>query len=287
MLAWPCRSDLNIGMRVDRAKPILVTGSAGSIGRAAVAGLSAAGWRVRGFDRLPTPGTDRFVVGDLTDAAALRKAAKGAGAIIHLAAVPDDDDFLTLLLPNNIIGLHNVLEAARLERVPRVLLASSGQVVWWRLLEGPWPIPPDAPISPRHWYAVTKVAAEAAGQCYARNCGLTVLALRLGWFPRTKEHATEVGQTIRGPNIYLSPGDAGRFFARAIEMPLDPGYNVLFVASRPTNRIIFDLEPTKRLLGWEPQDQWPAGAEQLLRKSASKRRRRSAKSDRKRTRREA
>ena len=145
-----------------------------------------------------------------------------------------------------------------------MLLASSGQVVWWRLLEGPWPIPPDAPYSPRHWYAVTKVAAEAAGRAYARNYGMSVLALRLGWFPRTREHVADVGHTARGPNIYLSPGDAGRFFARAMEAPLELGFAVVFVASRPTDRIIFDLEPTKRLPGWEPRDQWPAGAEHLL-----------------------
>jgi uronate dehydrogenase len=249
---------------IDNAKPILVTGSAGSIGRAAVSGLSAAGWRVRGFDLAPTPQPAESIIGNLTDAVALRKAAAGTGAIIHLGAVPDDDDFLTRLLPSNLIGLHNVLEAARLEGVPRVLLASTGQVIWWRLLEGPWPIPPDAPYSPRDWYAVTKVAAEAAGQTYARNHRLTVVALRLGWFPRTREHAAEVSQSIRGPNIYLSPGDAGRFFARAVEAPLQPGYSVVFLASRPIDTIIFDLEPTKRLLGWEPKDQWPTGSEHLL-----------------------
>ncbi|MBI4657392.1 MAG: NAD(P)-dependent oxidoreductase [Verrucomicrobia bacterium] len=251
-------------MKLNRAASILVTGSAGSIGRAAVSGLSAAGWRVRGFDRLPTPATGDYVVGDLTDSSALRKAADGAGAIIHLAAIPDDDDFLSRLLPNNLVGLHNLLEAARVAGVQRVLLASTGQVVWWRLLEGPWPIGPDAPYTPRDWYAVTKITAEAAGRTYARNHNMTVLALRLGWFPRNREHAAEVGRTVRGPNIYLSPGDAGRFFAQAMEAPLEPGFAVLFVASRPTNRIIFDLEPTKRLVGWEPKDQWPVGVEHLL-----------------------
>ena len=27
---------------------------------------------------------------------------------------------------------------------------------------------------------------------------------------------------------------------------------------------VFDLEPTKKLLGWEPLEQWPAGAEEDL-----------------------
>src|SRR5689334_1064580 len=171
-----------------------------------------------------------------------------------MGAIPDDDDFLKLLLPNNIIGLYHLLEAARLAGIKRVVLASTGQVVWWQLLEGPWPIRTDVLYSPRDWYAVTKVVAETAGQTYARNHSMTVLALRLGWFPRTPEHAAELASTTRGPNVYLSPGDAGRFFVRAIEASLEPGFTPLYLASLPARQPVFDLEPTKRLVNWEPLD---------------------------------
>jgi nucleoside-diphosphate-sugar epimerase len=201
------------------------------------------------------------VVGDLQDMDALRQAAAGVGAIVHLAAVPDDDDFVSRLLPNNLIGLYHILEAARSQGVKRVLLASTGQVIWWQLMEGPWPIHPEGPYSPRDWYAVTKIAAESAGRAYARRFEMTILGVRLGWFPRSREHAAELAGTERGPNIYLSPGDAGRFFARATAAPLPAGFWVVFVASRPIDRVYFDLEPTQRLLDWEPQDRWPAGAE--------------------------
>jgi uronate dehydrogenase len=251
-------------VQINAHAPVLVTGSAGSIGRAAVAGLLAGGRLVRGFDRMPTPGISDFLISDLTDAAALQEAARGVGAIVHLAAFPDDADFLTHLLPSNIIGLHNVLEAARVCGVKRVILASTGQVVWWQLLEGPWPIQPDVPYTPRDWYAVTKVFSESAGRAYARKYGLTVVAVRLGWFPRTPEHAAELASTERGPNLYFSPGDAGRFFLRAVEAPLEPGFNAIYAASRPMNKPVFDLEPTRRLLGWEPLDQWPTGSEHLL-----------------------
>jgi uronate dehydrogenase len=253
-------------VQVDPHATVLVTGSAGSIGRAAVSGLLAAGRHVRGFDRVPTPGVSEWVVGDLTDAAAVRDAARGVGAIVHLAAFPDDADFMTHLLPSNIIGLHNMLEAARSAGVKRLVLASSGQVVWWQLLEGPWPVRTDVPYSPRDWYAVTKVMAEMAGQTYARNYGLTVIAVRLGWFPRTPEHAAELASTERGPNLYFSPGDAARFFKSAIEAPLEPGFVPVYAASRPVRNTMLDLEPAKRLLGWEPQDEWPTGSEHLLAK---------------------
>ena len=64
-----------------------------------------------------------------TDAPAVSRAAEGVDALIHLAATPDDDDFLTKLLPNNILGAYHVLEAARLAGVRRVVLASSGVAV--------------------------------------------------------------------------------------------------------------------------------------------------------------
>ncbi|MBI3418279.1 MAG: NAD(P)-dependent oxidoreductase [Verrucomicrobia bacterium] len=252
---------LSSAMLLDRHAPVLVTGSAGRIGRAAVAALSAAGWRVRGFDCVPTPGIADFMVGNLTDFSAVRQAAQGAGAVIHLGATPDDDDFMTRLLPNNLIGLHHVLEAAREADVKRIFLASTGQVNWWQQFDGPWPNRPDDPVTPRHWYAVTKVAAEAAGKAYAKSFGMTVLALRLGWCPRTAEQAAELDSLPRGHDTYLSPGDAGRFFVRALTADLPPGFWTLFVASRPVHQVIFDLEPTKQLLGWEPQDQWPHGLE--------------------------
>jgi nucleoside-diphosphate-sugar epimerase len=245
---------------LNRQQPILVTGSAGRLGRAAVSALGKAGWPVRGFDRVPTTGVAESNVGTLLDAAALNQAAAGAGAVIHLAATPDDDDFETQLLPNNIVGLYNTLEAARLGGAKRLLLASTGQVNWWQQLEGPWPLHGNDPITPRYWYAVTKVAAEAAGMSYARNFGMTVLALRLGWCPRTREQVAEIAALPRGQDCYLSPSDAGRFFVRAMESDLEPGFSILFVSSRPVHRELFDLEPTEKLLGWTPQDRWPAGA---------------------------
>jgi uronate dehydrogenase len=251
-------------VHIDRQLPVLVTGSAGAIGSAAVLGLITGGYTVRGFDRVPTPHVPDFVVADLSDRAALDQAISGVGAIIHLAAVPDDDDFLSRLVPNNIVGLHHVLEAARAHGIKRVVLASSGQVVWWQILEGPWPIGVDVPCTPRGWYAITKVAAEAAGQTYARNYGMSVIAVRLGWFPRTREHAVELASSEGGPDLYLSPSDAGQFFAKTMAAPLETGFWVVYAASKPLTRAIFDLEPARRLLDWQPQDQWPTGAEHWL-----------------------
>ena len=242
---------------------VLVTGSAGRIGRAVVAELQARGKPVRGFDRVPTPGLMDNIVGDLTDAAAVRRAVEGVGTVIHLAATPDDDDFLTQLAPNNLIGVYHVLESARLAGVRRLILASSGQVVWWQRQRGPLPIKADDPPTPRGWYAAAKVFLEAAGRMCAESHGMSVLAVRLGWVPRSREHVEELASIDWAKDVYLSPGDAGRFFACAVEAPADIKFAIVYATSRPVRTAMYDLDTAKQLLGFEPRDRWPQGIEDM------------------------
>jgi hypothetical protein len=85
----------------------------------------------------------------------------------------------------------------------------------------------------------------------------------LGWCPRTVEHVAELARTEWGPDVYLSPGDAGRFFACAVEARPDSNYVVVYACSRPLGQGQYDLEPAKRLLGFDPQDRWPEGIEEV------------------------
>ena len=141
---------------------VLVTGAAGRIGQAACEGLVARGHRVRAFDVRETPNMEDAAVGNITNAAEVHDAMQGVDAVVHLAATADETaDFMSRLLPNNIIGLYNALEGARRSNVRRVILASTGQVVIGH--EGPWPITPDMPFTPRNWYASAKVLTEVAG----------------------------------------------------------------------------------------------------------------------------
>ena len=243
---------------------VLVTGSAGRIGQAVVRELKACGHFVRGLDLVTTPGADESVVGNLTDAPTVRRAAEGVAALVHLAATPDDDDFLTKLLPNNVVGAYHVFEAARSAGVRRLVLASTGQVVWGQRFTGPLPIRADVPPTPRGWYAATKVFQEAAGRAFADAYGMSVVAARLGWCPRTREHAEELAATDWGPDVYLSPADAGRFFALAVEAAASGGFAVVYACSRPLRQEVYDLRPAKDLIGYEPRDVWPQGVEDLL-----------------------
>lgn len=238
---------------------VLVTGSAGRVGQAACAGLLARGHEVRAFDVRPSPGVEDAIVGDIADGSQVGRALEGIEVVVHLAATPDEDDFLGKLLPNNIVGVYHVLERARRARVRRVILASTGQVVMGH--EGPWPITPEMPFSPRNWYGSAKVFAEVAGQVYAHVHGLSVIVVRLGWCPRDKAHAEELAEDEVGKDVYLSPGDAGRFIACAVEAPMDVRHAVVFATSKPLKRLRFDVSAARDLLGYEPRDTWPQGTE--------------------------
>jgi nucleoside-diphosphate-sugar epimerase len=238
---------------------VLITGSAGRIGKAATQEIVRRGHRVRGLDKIPSTAATESLVGDITDAATINSAVAGVDAIIHLAATPDDDDFMTKLLPNNIVPVHHILEAARLNKVPRVILASSGQVTWESQFNGPFPVRADAPLTPRYWYAVTKVFSEFAGQIYATKHQMDVMAIRLGACPRDRAAVESTGNDPITRDVYLSPGDAGRFFAQAVEAPAGFAFQVVYVCSKFVLREIFDLEPARRLVGFEPRDRWPEG----------------------------
>ncbi|NUQ65038.1 MAG: NAD(P)-dependent oxidoreductase [Pirellulales bacterium] len=219
----------------------------------------ARGHKVRGFDiRESSPIVDA-IVGDISDAAAVALAMTGIDAVVHLAATPDEDDFPSKLLPNNIVGLYNVLEGARKAGVRRIVLASTGQVVMGH--KGPWPITPDMPFSPRNWYGSAKVMAEVAAQFFAHVHGLSVIVARLGWCPRDKAHAEQLRRDEFGKDVYLSPGDAGRFFVCAVEAPADLRHCVVFATSKPVRKARYDITAAAELLGFSPRDTWPEGTE--------------------------
>ena len=251
---------------------VLVTGSAGRVGRAVVDALVKAEQPVVGFDLVPTPGlpNDQCVVGSLADLNRLQQAGTGAKCIIHLAATPDDarfprgaapddgDNFLTELVPNNIVGSYQVMEAARKLGIPRVILASTGQVIAGHLAAGRVPVTPESPPDPRYLYACTKVFLEALGKVYAQQHGISVMAVRLGWCPRAGQEE-ELQQHEMGRDVYLSPGDAGRFFLAAATVQSLPPFSIVYATSQPVRKMWYDLSETTRLTGYVPRDSWPAG----------------------------
>jgi nucleoside-diphosphate-sugar epimerase len=152
------------------------------------------------------------------------------------------------------------MELARTLGVPRVVLASTGQVVDGHLRDGAVPVTTGVLPRPRYLYACTKVFLEALGQVYSAQHGIEVLAVRLGWCPRPGQ-VEEIRQSPLGQDVFISPGDVGRFFAAAVGADPWGGFRIVYATSRFTHQLRYDLGPAERLLGFVPQDRWPDGAE--------------------------
>jgi uronate dehydrogenase len=218
------------------------------------------GHTVRGFARHPSPELHDYVVGDLSEQDAVRRAVNGMEVVVHLGAYPNDADFLSVLLEPNVRGLFHICDAAREFKVQRLSLASSLQTVVGhgspprpiRIEEGPAPV---------NHYALTKVWAEEMGKMYARVHGISVINVRIGWLPRNPKEADGLKSAEEGPDQFLSHADAQRFYERVVESENPgPGKAVtVFATSKPAHVERLELEPARRILGYEPQDVWPNG----------------------------
>jgi uronate dehydrogenase len=115
--------------QLNQLKRVLVTGTTGAIGSVVAQRLLERGHTVRGFARHPSDELKDYVVGDLSDQEAVRRAVKGMEVVIHLGAYPNDADFLEVLLEPNVRGLFHICDAAREFKVQRLALASTLQTV--------------------------------------------------------------------------------------------------------------------------------------------------------------
>ncbi|OQX51789.1 MAG: LPS biosynthesis protein WbpP [Candidatus Cloacimonas sp. 4484_209] len=165
----------------------LVTGGAGFIGCNLVRRLLKEGIKVRVFDNFSTgkrenltdvDGDLEVFEGDLRDFAQVLEATKGIEIIFHEAALPSV--IRSVKAPNttndvNIAGTLNLLEASKVNRVRKIIYASSSSI-YGNSLELPKRenmIP--NPLSP---YAVSKIAGEYYMKVFHHLYGIETVILR-------------------------------------------------------------------------------------------------------------
>ncbi len=160
----------------------MITGVAGFIGSNLAARLLGAGYEVSGIDNLAyglreqVPSGVDFHQLDIRDSG-LWQLLRPGDVIFHLAAkncINDCQEDPVDTASINVTGTVNVFEAARRAHVSKVIYAESSA-----LYEGSGVMPtPEAEVSPRSFYAVSKFAAMAFAQAYQRHYGLRTTALR-------------------------------------------------------------------------------------------------------------
>lgn len=165
---------------------VMITGAHGLIGHALRVALEATGSSVVATDLVARTNTTHPVHKlDVLDREALRKAVAGneVGVIVHCGGAsgpmvrPDDPPHVWTV---NTMGTANLLEAARLEGVGKVVYCSSTSA-FGRTPDGLDLVPEDVPLRPTTVYAASKAAGEHIADAYAEQFGMQVTSLRFSW----------------------------------------------------------------------------------------------------------
>ena len=190
---------------------VLVTGGNGRIGRAAALAFARAGHEVRSLD-LALP-AERLAgvehrVGSVADMGDVVGAMLGWGveAAVHMAAWTNSGIASEArTYAENAAGAFNVATAAAEMGARRIVLGSSAQVYGFEALDPVRvPVDEDHPLRPLNAYALSKLAAEAAGAFVAARTGATVISLRIMGARLAAQMPAEVAALRAAP-------EAGRF----------------------------------------------------------------------------
>ncbi|MCK6471989.1 MAG: NAD(P)-dependent oxidoreductase [Planctomycetes bacterium] len=228
-------------------KKILITGPGGRVGKWTLKPLMER-FDVRVYDLRKLPEDPDGVVGDLQDLNVLRQAMAGREAVLHLAATSDEAPFVEQLVPNNVVGVYNVFEAAVQAGVKRVVFASTVQTM--QAASTQEFVKVSDPVRPCTRYGATKVFGEALGRYYFEKHKLEVVAIRIGWFAGYDDPALKKDRVCR--KCWLSPRDAVGLFSAAMEKP-SVGFGVV-IGTSVCDDPWFSRTEMKDVLGFEPQD---------------------------------
>lgn len=149
---------------------VVVFGASGFLGSHVADALSAAGYRVRLFDRSPSPylkSNQEMIIGDIMNLDQVIEAAKGTSVVYNFAAIADIDEANDKPIPTatiNVLGNMHALEAARIAGVRRFVFASSVYVY----------------SESGSFYRASKQASERFTETYHERYGLDYSILRYG-----------------------------------------------------------------------------------------------------------
>lgn len=200
-------------------------------------------------EALPPPHETMEV--DVADFGQVLRACDGMDAIINCTVVRPHPVNAFLV---NCIGAYNVMRAATIRRIRRVVHTGPLQVSSEQPAGYGWDfdVPDDAPARPGGWlYGHSKFLGQELVRLFAEAYDLEVPALYYSSFVDPETAPLQIGGVHP---MSISWEDAGHAMRRALEVPTLPSPFAIFhiLADLPQGR--YSSVKAQRLLGWRPRD---------------------------------
>lgn len=239
----------------DGKKKLLVTGAAGMIGTT-IRTLLRDRYDFRLLFHKTVPDDvheqDEVVKSSVANLQDMIQAAEGVDVIVHLAirrwSGMTESDVAEATFEVDMPGVYNIYEAARINKVPTVIFASTNHVTGLYESEG-LVATPESPVRPDGIYGAGKVFGEALGRFYSDKHGLRVICLRVANY---KSEAEPSRYYEPGYSRWQSPRDLAQQVWRSIEQE-DVKFGVFYGVSAGSDKK-WDLTNARELLGYEPED---------------------------------
>ena len=198
------------------------------------------------------PGED-VMHGDLREPATVDRLLNGIDVLIHLAGTSVERP-LPEIIENNLVGLYQIYEGARRNRVRRIIFASSNHAFGMHSVHDKLKL--DAPFRPDGLYGLSKVWGEAMARMYWDKHGIEGISIRIG---------TAMGkppENFRQLSTWFGTEDLVQLIMQCITVP-DIGYMAVWAASNNT-RIYWDNTGAEKL-GFKPRQNSEDFAPEILR----------------------
>lgn len=227
-----------------RFRRLLLTGAAGNLGRELRPRLKTYCdvLRVSHRSDLGAPGAgEEVMTASLEDKAAMLVLLQDVDAVVHMGGVSTEQPW-EAILAGNIVGMVNLYEAARKNRVPRIVFASSNHVTGFYRQDQV--ISPQDPVRPDGFYGLSKAFGENLAQMYWDRHGIETVSLRIGSsFAEPKDR--------RMLATWMSFDDTERLVVAALTAPI-VGHTVIYGMSN--NTTTWWDNTSARHIGYRPQD---------------------------------
>ena len=190
---------------------------------------------------------------DVSKMADAMKITKGVDAVVHLGGYSVEGPWEGILQAN-IIGCYNVFEAARRNKVKRIVFPTSNHATGFyrrdeKIDDRVYPRPDSR-------YGVSKVFGEALGRLYADKYGMEFMMVRIG-------NVNSAPLDKRRLSLWISPRDIAQLVSIGIDKP-DLKFEVVYGVSG-NKRSWYDNANAERL-GYRPQDDSEPYAQDVLAK---------------------